>query len=203
MESTSDNPYAAYDLSSEEAAYLTDSSSGNPLSTDSAASDSGSGSSDAGGDSSSFNPASGNDASTDADMTGSQLLRNEIITQAKPVRLNTTKLAQQGLMAPISQGGILPLFGFVSAAQLSECYQVEPKGVFLPNFKNRFLSPANTTLDPRATTFTVQIKAASTIAVALYPKMGRLQNMGDLGNFYLVRAPHARRENCCLHACMR
>ena len=75
----------------------------------------------------------------------------------KPNPLNITSLKQKGLLKPIFQGGILPMFGFVSQDRLPKCYEVITAGGFKPNFKRTYINPQNSTeIAKRITQFSLQ-----------------------------------------------
>ncbi len=88
---------------------------------------------------------------------------------ARPKPINTTKLREQGLLQPLSKGGILPLFGLFNANQLSSCYEVPVAQTgFSPQLKHVFVDPfSNSTLN--LASFNLLVTTESDIVVALYP----------------------------------
>jgi hypothetical protein len=105
---------------------------------------------------------------------------------SKPKPLNVTALRKAGLLKPISQGGILPLFGVFTEHDIGNCYDVKlsnrGKG-FKPQLKKAFVDPfsnKSTILD----TYNLRVVTPGDVLVALYPLK---QTIKDVGNFMIVR----------------
>jgi hypothetical protein len=94
-------------------------------------------------------------------------------------------LRAKGLLKPISQGGILPLFGLYGANQLENCYEipVAQKG-FSPQLKHVFVDPfGNSSLN--LASYNLLVTTESDVVVALYPLK---QSLRDVSNFIIMKA---------------
>ena len=134
-------------------------------------------------------PGAAGDVSTDAPLSASSLAAIAAFSSGPAaVRFNSTPggwVDKLGMLKPIVQGGILPLFGFVGASHLSNCYHLSPQGVFSPQFKHVFLDPTNTSKPTKATQFSLKIATAGAVAVGVYPAVSTKtgQSMASMGSF--------------------